>query len=324
MIALDRLQQIIPADQALAMKALATSLQQIGGINYLNLPTLSATVAGVETTKDLPLVTALTTAVPSAVSNYFVNTLGDGTGDNNNILITDVLGTVAGWISEPALTRTIAIMATMDLADLAEIYEVMLDVVNGVYTGPDIMDPMMFVTVIPPGLPGAGTYGPTATANESIDLAISTGLIPEAQTEIANLVSAYPEQTTELNTLWDNMADQVSLEQVLQAEASLVFADLTANQRTSIYGFIFSLPSYGLDIKVGGMAQFIEAVADLTTFAGQSIVACLRQGRNQQFLGAAGVITTTNIPADPNPPPPDAVLIPSEYTETEAANLVIK
>jgi hypothetical protein len=324
MIALDRLQQIIPPDQALAMKALATSLQQIGGINNLNLPTLSVTVSGVETTKDLPLVTALTQAVPVATANYFINNLGDGTGENNNILITDILGTAAGWVSTDALIRTIALMSTMDLDNLTEIYEVMLDVVNGVYTEPDIMDPMMFVTTIPPGLPGAGTYGPTATANGSIDLAISTGLIPAAQAEIATLVSTYPEQTTELNQLWDSMADQVSLEQVLQAEASLVFADLTANQRTSIYGFIFSLPGYGLDIKVGGMSQFIEAVATLSTFAGQSIVACLRQGRNQQFLNSAGIITTTGIPADPEPPPADAVLIPSEYTEAEAANLVIK
>lgn len=44
MIALDRLQQIIPADQALANKALATSLAQVGGISKLTLQQFSVLV----------------------------------------------------------------------------------------------------------------------------------------------------------------------------------------------------------------------------------------------------------------------------------------
>jgi hypothetical protein len=324
MIALDRLQQIIPADQALANKALATALQQIGGISNLNLPVLAQTIDRLETTKDLPAVTALSVAVPAAVANYYLNTLGQGTGTNNNILITDILGTAGGFVMQPALANTVATLDTMDLSYLTEIYDTMLDVVNGVYTGPDITDPMQFATVIPLGLPAAGTYGPAATANETIDLAISSGLIPAAQTEIGNVIATYPAQISSMNTDWTAMANQLVEEQTSQASANLVFADLTANQRNSIYGFIFSLPGYALDIKQGGMTQFLEAVADITTFTGQSIVACLRQGRNQQVLNSAGIIVSSKIPSEPIPPPPDAVLIPSEYTESEAASLVIK
>jgi hypothetical protein len=44
MIAFDRLQQIIPADQALANKALSVALGQINGISQVNLPTFARAV----------------------------------------------------------------------------------------------------------------------------------------------------------------------------------------------------------------------------------------------------------------------------------------
>jgi hypothetical protein len=93
MITLDRLQNIIPPDQALANKALATSLKQIGGINNLSLPQLSLATGAVQTTRDLPQITALTQATPASVANYYINSLATGTGTNDNILVTDILGT---------------------------------------------------------------------------------------------------------------------------------------------------------------------------------------------------------------------------------------
>ena len=90
MIAYDRLSQIIPADQALANKALAASLQQIGGITNMTLPVLANAIANLQTTSNLPLVSAQTQAVPPSVANVFVNSAG-GTGDNNTVLIIDIL-----------------------------------------------------------------------------------------------------------------------------------------------------------------------------------------------------------------------------------------
>ena len=311
MITLDRLQNIIPPDQALANKALATSLKQIGGISNLALPQLRLATGAVQTTRDLPQITALTEATPASVANYYINSLATGTGTNDNILVTDVLGTAGGFVSAPALTETLVILSGMNTTDLADIYDVMSDVVNGVYG-----DPVVGPVVIPSG-PYAGTY---TDAND----VFSTQLIPAAQTEIGVVVGVYPSEVDQLNTLWDSMADQLVLEAGLQSAANLVFADLTANQKSSIYGFIYSLPSYGLDTKQGGITQFLESVCDLTTFTGQSIVACLRQAQNQRALGAAGIVVSSKIPAEPDPPPPEAVLIPSEYTEAEASDLVIR
>ena len=73
MIAYDRLSQIIPADQALAAKAFATSLQQISGITNMTLPVLANTIVNLQTTNNLPLISALTQAVPTSVANYFSN-----------------------------------------------------------------------------------------------------------------------------------------------------------------------------------------------------------------------------------------------------------
>jgi hypothetical protein len=311
MITLDRLQNIIPPDQALANKALATSLKQIGGITNLTLPQLSLATGVVQTTRDLPQITALTEATPPSVANYYINSLATGTGTNDNILITDILGTAGGVVSASALAQTLEILSGMNTANLAGIYDVMSDVVNGVYG-----DPVTGPVIIPSG-PYAGTY---TDAND----VFSTQLIPAAQTEIGVVVGLYPTEVGQLNTLWDSMADQLVLESGLQSAANLDFADLTANQKSSIYGFIYSLPSYGLEIKQGGITQFLESVCDLTTFTGQSIVACLRQAQNQAALGAAGIVVSSKIPSEANPPPPDAVLIPSEYTESEAASLVIK
>lgn len=309
MIAYDRLSQIIPADQALAAKALATSLQQIAGITNMSLPVLANTVSQLQTTNNLPLVSALTQAVPANVANVFINSAG-GTGTNNTVLIIDILGTAAGTVHTQALTNTVAQFNTMNLVSLTSTYTTMANVVNGDYGDP-VTGPVVILT------------GPYANTYTNADDAFGNALIPGAQSEISNTVAAYPTQVTTLNQDWGNMANQLVLEQNQQANANLNFSELQANSTSSIYGFIQSLPSYGADTTEGGTTQFLESVANLTDFTGQSIVASLRQTINQTVLTAAGIQTNSNIPSNPNPPPPQANLIPATYTSQQAANIVV-
>jgi len=316
-----RLQQIIPADQALANKALATALSQVSGITQASLPVFANTVVSLQTTQGLPLVSALEQAVPSSTANFYTNNLASGTGTANTVLLTDVLGTAIGWISTDALGNTVATFDTMNLVDLESIYQTMVNAVNGQYTGANSI-------IIPGGTPGAGEYSTLDFAFEgeagSGNVAGGPGLIPTALTEISNVVATYPSQVSSLNQDWNSIGSQLILEKTLQATAQLNYANLTANQVNSMYGFIFSLPDYGLNTSEGGTAQFIEGVADLNTFSGQCVVACLREGRNKQLLNSTGVRSNNNVPADADPPPPQANLIPSTYSESEAANLVIK
>lgn len=336
MIAYDRLSQIIPADQALANKALSVSLQQLAGVQNLTLPVLANTISQLETTRDLPLVTALTTAVPSYVSDYYKNHLG--AGDGKPVLITNVLGLAAGWVATDAFTETVAIFSTMDLTYLTLIYQTMAHLVAGDYSyaDPDYPGDGITYVIIPAGLPAAGTYYPDVIPNpppnepppnyitvvSAEDKAMSV-LITDAQAECAHLVSIYPSQTSQLNTLWTGMCQQVVTEKLLQPKVGINFSQLVNNTNT-VYSFIESLGTYGTDTQVGGMAWFIENVADLNTFAGQSMVAALRQGRNMPLLNNAGIQTSTTIPLTPNPPLAQANLIPSTYTAQQAANTVVK
>lgn len=324
MITYARLKNIIPEDQALANKALSVALGQINGIGTTSLPTFANTVSNLETTKDLPLITALTTAVPPAVANYYISTLAVGGGTNGDVRVVDILGLAAGWIATDAFVRTVEIFATMNLSTLTLIYQRMNTALTGGY-GDTGLGPL----TIPAG-PGAGTYNGVVNPSpppdydpSSLQLAM-TALTSAAQTEIANLQATYPSQTAELNTLWTSMAQQIVREDTLQNLINLDYAELTANDRNSIYGFILSLPSYGIETEVGGMAWFLEAMADLTTLSGEAIVACLREGRNTVVLNSAGLVTNTRIPGDPIPPPEQAELLPSTYTEAQAQNLVIR
>jgi hypothetical protein len=325
MIPFDRLQQIIPADQALANKALSVALGQINGLSQVDLPTFARAVTALQTTRDLPLITALTTAVPPAVADYYTSTLAIGNGPNGTIRIVDVIGLAGGWVATDAFLRTVEIFNTMNLTALTTIYQQMVSVLSGDF-GPVDSGPI----VIPSG-PAAGTYlgveidpGPPPEYDPTAASLAMASLISAALAEIAILQATYPAETTELNALWTDMAQQVVTEQTLQPIVNLIFANLQANNRNSIYSFIFNLPGYGNQTDEGGIAWFLEAMADLSTLGGQAIIACLREGRNEVALNSTGIYTNTRVPGDANPPPPQAELLPSVYSEDEAINLVVK
>jgi hypothetical protein len=323
MTALDRLSQIIPADIALANKALATSLKGITGINNTTLPTFAQAVSKTETLVGLPLVNAETSAVSPSTASYYSSTLAGGSSVNGTYVIADFLGTAAGLPGTALLTDTLAIFATMDLSYLTLIYQTMVNVLNGTYNKPDVTDPTYNDVVIPAGLPGAGTYLPVLVTNptpppaylETVSAASEamTVLIAEANAEIVSLVTTYPTQTTKLNQDWNEMAHQLVQEPINQAKANLVWSQLIPNSQQTILSLIQNLPDIGQDKVVGGQAQFFELLADITTLAGQAIIGIFRQGPTATALRSAGILTSNNIPADPNPPPPQANLGPTSY-----------
>jgi len=310
MITYDRLSQIVPAGQALACKALSVSLQQIAGISTMRLPDLANAVIPQQTTRDLPLISALTVAVPPAVADYFSSTVAVGSGPNDSIVVCDIIGTAGGFVSAGAMANTISNLANVNVVSLSSTYSTMANVVDGTYG-----DPTTGPVVIPTG-PYANTY---LDAEE----AFANALIPGAQSQIGTVVSSYPSQTANLNTNWDNMAAQLTREISLQAQAGINYANLVPNSTSSMYSFIFTLPSTGRDTQAGGICQLVESVADYTSFTGQAVIACLREGRNQVALQSVGITTNADIPAEPNPPPPTANLIPSTYSAQQAANLVV-
>ena len=120
------------------------------------------------------------------------------------------------------------------------------------------------------------------------------------------------------------MGAQVNQEKNLQSKAQIDFANLISNNSPTVYSLVYSLPTYGRQTEQGGMAQFWEGVANISTFTGQAVVATLREGVNLTFLGNAGIQTNSTVPSAPNPPLVQANLIPSTYTANQAANTIVQ
>jgi len=313
MITYQRLSLIIPPDQALASKAIQVSLQQIKNINNMSLAQLAAAFTNMQTTRDLDLISSLLVAVPPSVAAFYTSMYATGSGSNGTLVITDLLGAAVGVPFTSDLTNVTTTINSMTsdgiLTTLTGTYVRMENTVNGVYTD------FTGNVVIPPG-PGEGSYG-------NADAALNA-LISNAAVEVASIEISYPTQSGVLNNNFIAMAANLSSELTNLSMASIDIANLETTSRGPVMSFIQSLPDYGVNTEENGPTQFLESVANLNTQGGQAIVACLREGKNVSILNAAGVGQDTVIPSTPNSVPPLANLIPSTYTEAEAANLVVK
>jgi len=266
-----------------------------------------------QTTRDLDLISSLLVAVPPSVAAFYTSMYATGSGSNGTLVITDLLGAAVGVPFTSDLTNVTSTINSMTsagiLTTLTGTYVRMENTVNGVYTD------FTGNVVIPPG-PGEGSYG-------NADAALNA-LISNAAVEVASIEISYPTQSGVLNNNFIAMAANLSSELTNLSMASIDIANLETTSRGPVMSFIQSLPDYGVNTEENGPTQFLESVANLNTQGGQAIVACLREGKNVSILNAAGVGQDTVIPSTPNSVPPLANLIPSTYTEAEAANLVVK
>jgi len=330
-----KLAQTMPQDQVLANQALRVSLQQIKNIFNLTLPELAQSYLGLVTTKDLPLINALTQPVPDSVVNFYKNNFSTGSGPEGTLVIGDVFGAAAGTGYIRRLANTISVLDSIStsnsIVDLQTVYQRMDNTLANVYG-----DPVAGPVVIPAGL-AAGTYtsteGPldpmdpmspnviieTAAAN-----AFGNGLIPNALSSVSTVVVAEPTAVGILNNNWNTMASKLISEHNNQIAASINFNNLIPNEKTAVLSFIQNLPNYGTDTTIDGSAEFLEGIADKNTLGGQAIIGSLRQGRNVAVLNAAGIGYNIDIPATPNQPPTQIDASAAEYSESDAAALVIK
>jgi hypothetical protein len=289
--AYNELAKIIPSDQALANRAIANSLGQVKNISQLTLPAFTTAVRAIETNTGLGDINALTQPVPTSVSSNLNTLLATGTGPNGTLTLFDFMGATAGvpYTAEfTAAANTINNMQAANslyfLSDATNgVYTVMQDTLNGDYTTVGNIGPPVEITItIPPGLPGAGTYG-------NLDLAFTTGLLPAAANLIANVVTANPGNVTSLNSNFSNMAAQLSAETVNLTLAQVNFADITGNSRSSVMSLASNLQQIGKDVAPKGQAEFFTAIANTQNIYGQAIESSFREGRNIAALNDAGI-----------------------------------
>jgi len=250
----------------------------------------------IETLKGLYLLESLTTPVPDTITQYLKDNFATGTGPYGTFTVMDFLGTAAGVNVTNLMLQVPTLIGTMDVAVLQSLYNDMLATVSGTYgpnTGP---------VTIPAG-PAAGVY---ATG----DLAFTTGLIPAAQAEIANLIAAYPTETADLNNAFDTISEQIFREAVNQAKTGLNYDSLPGDIQSNALSFASSLVQYGQDNTAGNSAEFLNTVSQFNTLPGQAIIGALREGRNYQSLNRAGIPSTNFAVPGTYPSSGTAVLTP--------------
>ena len=325
----DPLFKIIPPDQALANKALEAALQQVKGIFNSDLSAFSTAVQELESNVNLPLINALTQPLPQSVLDYWTQQYVEGTGYSGTLRLVDIIGSPTGWINTDALNSTISIINTLTASGALNsltngtngVYTVMENCLNGVYTSaveispgpPPVYD---YSVTIPPGLPGAGTYGGYLTAEDAQGAAFtSTGGLNEALISAINSINAANAAlTTQANTNFTNMGAQLARENTNLALANVNFALLQPNY--NYQSLVTNLPQYGLDIAEGGTAYYFASIANTNTIGGQAVISTMREARNRALLQNAGIITENNVSDITSVP--IANTGPTQYTTAQA------
>lgn len=327
----ETLKKVIPADQALANKALAQSLQQVKNIFNTTLSDLSPVMQELETNKDLPLIQNLNTPVPDSIISTYTSLLANGTGPNNSLTLNDVIGTAAGVTHKDQLPVSQQVLQDLDndgqldvlTADAGPsssgtgVYTVMQYCLNGNYTI-DAGGPGPYTVLIPSGVYGAGSYGPYGSEAEAIDDAFANGLIPAASTLISAIAAANAALTEQANQSYTLMAQQLKREKDNQSLAQINYTNLEANSKSALFAITTNLHTIGLDTTQGGSAQYFEAIADMTSLSGQAVIASMREGRNIRRLNDIGINLDTQIAPLTNTTKAD--LLPAQDTVAEAAS----
>lgn len=316
--------KVIPPGMAIANKAVQTSLQQITGLVNTTLPKLSKAIlgtttnswninraylanavvsngspipafyraqkdvpagtglnnteywlptslGGLNTMANLPLIQAQTTPLAASVSDYYANNVATGSGPNGTVTIYDVLGLALDSSNVAAQLDA----ATQNITSLDNVGA--LGALKAIYVNM------------------------TSAAND----AVMISLITQANAAIAAIVSARPTNTSALNTAFNNIGTVLNSEKGYQLAAGINYFDLQSSVRTSILAFAQNLPQYGLQTAAGMSAEFLNELADLTTLSGQAIVGAMREGQNNQRLGASQIgLDTTPSTAYPVTPVP--------------------
>jgi hypothetical protein len=322
-----QLKQIIPADQALSNKALQAAFEQIKNIFDSTLPAVATATVGLESNVGLNLINALTEPLPANVIAYFTSTFATGTGEDGLFLLTDFIGTPTGWVHNAALANTTAVLTAMTSAGAfttltdptTGVYTVMEDTIAGNYTTQTAFDPPdpadEWTTTIPGGLPGAGSYvGGSASA--SIQAAFTGGLTPAFISAVGTIVTNNSANVAQTTTNFNNISEQIILEDTNLALAGVVLADLVAN--TQPMSLVTGLADNGRDTTEGGAAYVMESLANVSSIGGQAIISTMREARNQDRLSSAGI--TTDIIVSDELAEPQADLGVSQYTVAQATS----
>lgn len=259
------LQNIIPADVAVAAGAFSMSMQQIKNISNVPIEKFAQVAANLETTQGLDLVNG--TNVPTDTTNTpaALAAIALGSGASNTYTYSDFFGSMSGLPYPWELMQSLIL--SIQTSNLATIYANLYSATQGSSVGLD------------------------AAVQAQIDLA-------NAEIAIINNISSI--QVAQLNSLYSKTATQLNIEQRARYNGLSTLPDPRTGTiypyPTTVYSFVDSIPTYALSTQPNMAAQTLEAISDLTNVTGQSIVGMMRENRNQARLNLVGIPLDNNIP----------------------------
>jgi hypothetical protein len=125
------------------------------------------------------------------------------------------------------------------------------------------------------------------------------GYISQANAEISSIYENNTEQSTYLKAYWDICGAQLKREQRTRYKALTPVAApknlFSTPYPGQLSSFVDTLPTLGQDTSPHMGVQTLESLADLNTVGGQSLVAVMREARNQTRLQLAGIDLDNNI-----------------------------
>jgi len=251
------LQDLIPADIAVAAGAFSMSMQQIKNITNVPIEKFAQVAANLETTQGLNLVNGTTVPTDTINAQTALTSIALGSGASNTYTYSDFFGSMSGLPYPWELMQTLIL--SIQTPTLATIY--------------------------------ANLYTATQGASVGLDAAVQAQ-INLANTEIATIQNVSPLQATQLNSLYTQTATQLNIEQ----RARYNGISTVVYKTPTVYSFVDSIPNYALDTQPNMAAQTLEAISNLTNVTGQSIVGMMRENRNQTRLNLVGIPLDNNIP----------------------------
>lgn len=324
----NKLKNIVPADQALASKAIQAGLEQIKSIFDSTLPLVANSTTNLETTNDLDAISTLTSPLPANVIAFFETGFYNGTGPYGTLLLTDIIGTPTGCVINVSLQSVSSTLNQMTLeGDLVlltgsqQVYATMETAITGTWTVlTDPGDPMAnipptYTTTIPSGWVAPGAYT-GETASDSISSAFSSGLNPAMISVVGVIATNNPSQVANTTADFGNICVQIINEDLNLNLANVDFGNLLVNQ--TAWSLVYGLPSDALDTVEGGSAYVLQSLANLNTQGGQAIIATMRESRNLVRLSTAGL--GTEILLSDTGLEPQADLSRGIYTVADAIN----
>jgi hypothetical protein len=263
---------ILPDDIAISTGAFSVSMQQINNIAGADIEKFAQVVFSIETTKGLNLVNGTDVPVDTALANAAFAALAKGTGPSGSYTMSDFFGAMSGlpYYWQEIYNNIIDIQTN----ELKTIYSSLYDLVS----------------IVP---------------DYNIDIEVEA-LIVLANDEIARILANNQLKAANLNKIYNLVGTQLANEQ--EARYSVIYPvpsptrDPKINPYPStIINFVNSISELAQSTAPNMTAQTLEAITDLSTVGGQSVIALMRQERNQAKLQLAGITLDNTIPGELDP-----------------------